>query len=167
MSSPCVPAREALSRILHACVKQAPSGLDARTIAGIVGVNYQTLMSELSGQPGHKLSADMVLPLCRAAGTVLPLVWLARQLGGVFVALPDPEIGDQALTAAALATMREFGEFAAEVAADIADGHIPDDQLSRIVKEGLDATAAIRSLMLVAEQVNAVQNQRKTGTTAG
>jgi hypothetical protein len=43
---------------------RAPSGLDARTIAELAGYSsYQTMMSELSGQPGHKLGADKLLPL--------------------------------------------------------------------------------------------------------
>ena len=49
--------------VLHELVKKAPSGLTASTIASLVGRDYQTLMSELSRQPAHKLGADLVLPL--------------------------------------------------------------------------------------------------------
>ena len=149
---------ETVTRVMHACVKQAPSGLTAKTIAELVRANYQTLMSELSGQVGHKLGADMLVPLMRAAGTILPLVSMARAMGCVVVPLPDPEVSDEALMAGVLTAVREFGDFVAEAAEDVRDGKIPDYQLDRIQKEGGEAIAAITAFIRLAEQVN--QQQR-------
>lgn len=144
--------------ILHAMVKKAPSGLAVRDIADYVGKPYSTLISELSRQEGHKLGADLILPLMDACESDAPLVFLARERGGVFVRLPDAATSPVAmLTTAALDSVREFGEFAAEVATDIADGDIPNDQLARIRKEGSEAIAAIAALLRIAEQVNTTQ----------
>ena len=49
-----------LSAVCHAIVKRAPSRVPAETIANLLGYKtYFTMMSELSGQPGHKLGANM------------------------------------------------------------------------------------------------------------
>lgn len=151
-----------LTAILHAMVKKAPSGLAVRDIADYVGKPYPTLISELSRQEGHKLGADLLLPLMDACESDAPVVFLARERGGVFVRLPGDQSSPLAvLTTAALDSVREFGEFAAEVATDIADGCIPDDQLTRIRKEGSEAIAAIAALMRVAERVNNQQKERR------
>lgn len=76
--------------VMHQAVLRAPSGLDTRTIAEVAGyTNYNTMMSELSRQPGHKLGADMLLPLMDAAGSNAPVEFLARERGGVFLVLPE------------------------------------------------------------------------------
>ncbi len=79
-----------LTAVLHELVKHAPSELTARTIAELAGKDYNTLMSELSRQPGHKLGADLLLPLMELTGSDAPLNFLARERGGVFVPMrPD------------------------------------------------------------------------------
>lgn len=81
------PPYPSLTAVVHGMVKAAPSGLDARTVADLVGKPYATLMSELSQQPGHKLGAELLLPLMDVCESDLPLVFLARQRGGAFVPL--------------------------------------------------------------------------------
>ena len=138
-----------LTAVLHELVKHAPSELTARTIAELAGKDYNTLMSELSRQPGHKLGADLLLPLMELTGSDAPLNFLARERGGVFVPMrPDATAAD--LGPAILKSVREFGEYAAEAAQDIADGKIPADQLQRILKEGQEAAAAIVTFMELA-----------------
>lgn len=112
MSAPAYPS---LTAILHEMVKHAPSGLTARTIADLLGKDYQTLMSELSRQPGHKLGADLLLPLMDLTGSDAPLNFLARERGGVFVPVP-PNNNAADLAPAILASVKEFGEFTAEAA---------------------------------------------------
>ena len=77
-----------LAAVCHQVVKSAPNKLDAATIADFIGKPYATLMSELSGQPGHKLGADLLLPLMEICDSDLPLTFLARQRGGVYIPLP-------------------------------------------------------------------------------
>lgn len=155
-----------LTAVLHELVKHAPSELTARTIAELAGKDYNTLMSELSRQPGHKLGADLLLPLMELTGSDAPLNFLARERGGVFVPLrPDATAAD--LGPAILKSVREFGEYAAEAAQDIADGKIPADQLQRILKEGQEAAAAIVTFMELSRAVHQRQYGSRRASPGG
>ena len=147
-----------LVAVVHQMVLRAPSGLDARTIADVAGyTNYNTMMSEISRQQGHKLGADMLLPLMDAAESDAPLHFLARERGGVFLALPEPARGGGELVQSLASSIREFGEFAAETAASIADGDVPRGQLDRITKEGQEAVEAIMAMMKLARVTHEAQ----------
>lgn len=146
-----------MTAVVHAVVKNAPSGLDARLIAELVGKPYQTLMSELSRQEGHKLGLDLLLPLLDASGSKAPAHWLCRQLGGAFVPLPEAAESNAELVQALAASVKEFGEFAAEAAQDISDGDIPADQLARIEKEADEAVEAILAMKELARETNEQQ----------
>lgn len=163
MSAPAYPS---LTAILHEMVKHAPSGLTARTIADLLGKDYQTLMSELSRQPGHKLGADLLLPLMDLTGSDAPLNFLARERGGVFVPVP-PNNNAADLAPAILASVKEFGEYAAEAARDIADGHIPAPRLARILKEGQEAATAIVTFMEMARAVHQRQYGSRRSSPGG
>lgn len=155
-----------LTAVLHELVKHAPSELTARTIAELAGKDYNTLMSELSRQPGHKLGADLLLPLMELTDSNAPLNFLARERGGVFVPLrPDATAAD--LGPAILKSVREFGEYAAEAAQDIADGKIPADQLQRILKEGQEAAAAIVTFMELSRAVHQRQYGSRRASPGG
>lgn len=148
-----------LTAILHELVKHAPSGLTASTIAELLGKDYNTLMSGLSRQPGHKVGADLLLPLMELTGSDAPLNFLARERGGVFVPV-RPNAGATDLGPAILSSVKEFGDYAAEAAQDIADGNIPAAQLARILKEGQEAATAIVTFMELARAVH----QRQYGS---
>lgn len=75
--------QETLTSILHKNVKDAPSGMSAKEIAHAVGRDYQTLMSELSRQPNHKLGANLVLPLMKLTGSMEGLKYLAAGMNAV------------------------------------------------------------------------------------
>lgn len=151
-----------LTAVCHQTVLRAPSGLDARTIAELVGYgSYQTMMSELSGQPGHKLGADKLLPLMDVCGSDAPLEFLARERHGVFLKLQPPAEGTGELVQSLAASIREFGEFAAETAQNISDGDLPRDQLDRITKEGQEAVEAILRMMKMARVTHEAQYGRK------
>jgi hypothetical protein len=147
-----------LTAVCHQMTLRAPSGLDARTIAELAGYgSYQTMMSELSGQPGHKLGVDKLLPLMDATGSDAPMHFLARQLGGVFLRIPEPAEGSGELAASLAASVREFGEFMQETALSISDGRIPRDQLDRISKEGMEAVEAIFAMLKLARVTHEAQ----------
>ena len=148
-----------LTAVLHELVKHAPSELTARTIAELAGKDYNTLMSELSRQPGHKLGADLLLPLMEICDSDLPLTFLARQRGGVYIPLPRAAEDPAPLMKQLAASVKEFGEFAAETAKDISDGDIPKDQLDRIIKEGHEALEAIMAMITLARKTHEEQYQ--------
>lgn len=141
-----------LRKQVHASVLGCGT-LDGRGIADRLGVNYQTFMSSVSGQPKHKLDADWLLPIMAATGSVEPLQFMAREMGGVFVRVrPCSGTGD--LMDTLINSVREFGEYAAECAADISDGNLPRDQRDRILKEGQEALASIAAMMRMARAVH-------------
>ena len=146
-----------LTAVLHRVVLSRPGGLDARSIADLVGKPYQTLMSELSRQEGHKLGADMVLPIMRVCDSDIPMTFLARERGGVFLRTPEPACGGSELARTLAASAKEYAEFMQETAASIADGQIPREQLDRISKEGMEAVEAIMAMMKLARVTHEAQ----------
>lgn len=139
-----------LAAVLHAAVKG--SALPTATIADLVGKPYATLMSELSGQPLHKLGADLVLPLLDATDNDAPLHMLARERGGVFIRVPDPGAGGHPLHEQVVAAVKEFGELMAELGGRLADGSISNEDRRAIAKEGYEAVASITALLRLVEE---------------
>jgi hypothetical protein len=143
MSNLNVPS---LTKVLHACFSNPPSGLDSLTMSKIISKPYQTLMSELSCQPGHKFGADLVIPLCRVMDTSEPVAFLARQLGGAFVRLPDAEANSCGLAQNMANAVCEFGEFVSACARSLSSDSLSAADAARISKEGHEAVEAIMSL---------------------
>lgn len=139
-----------LTAELHEAFKSPPSGLSGYTMADRLGKNYQTLMSELSRQPGHKFAADLVLPAMRLTSSDAPLHMLAREMGGAFVRLPGsgccPPNQQQCLI-----TVKEFSALMQAYAAAILAGKITKAELETIIKEGHQTIGSILALMKLAE----------------
>lgn len=147
-----------LVAVVHQAVLRSPSGLDTRTIADIAGYNsYQTMMSELSRQQGHKLGADMLLPLMDACESDAPLIFLARERGGAFIPVPKPAANAGELVIQLTNSIKEFSEFAEETATSIADGRVPKEQLDRIIAEGHEAMEAIMAMITLARRTHEAQ----------
>ena len=144
-----------LRQRVHASVLGCDT-LDGKGIAERLGLNYQTFMSSVSGQPKHKLDADWLLPIMATTGSVEPLQFMAREMGGVFVKV-KPCMGTGDLMDTLISSVKEFGEYAAECAEDIRDGRLPRDQHDRILKEGQEALASIASMMQLVRAVHAEQ----------
>ncbi|MGE4539054.1 MAG: phage regulatory CII family protein [Desulfovibrio sp.] len=140
-----------ISPILHALVKRAPSGLGAQTVANMLGWRYATMMSELSGQPGHKCDVNKLLPVMDITGSDEPMHFLAREMGGVFIRLPTIEEGDNPVQQQCLIAVKEFGELIAACAEALADNTIEPDERARILKEGHEAVTAIMALLTKVE----------------
>lgn len=141
-----------LTAICQAAAKNAPNGLSAEQLADILGCSYATLMSELSGQPGHKLGAERMLALMKASCSTAPMQLMARELGGIYVELPQAGVGIKHITKSLAESIREFGEFAAQVGKAMEDGTITKDELGRINADGQDALAAILRVMRLARE---------------
>ncbi len=72
-------------------------------------------------------------------------------MGGVFIRIPEPTCAEaEGLVESLALSIKEFGEFAAETAASIADGNIPKAQLVSIEKEGHEAIEQIMAMMKLA-----------------
>ena len=146
-----------LTAVAHQAALRPPSQINARTIADLVGKPYQTLMSELSGQPGHKFGADLLLPIMDATDSDAPLHFLARERGGVFLRMPDPAMEGGELANTLATSAREYAEFMQETAVSISDGQIPREQLDRLLKEGQEAVEAILAMMKLARITHEAQ----------
>ena len=142
-----------VTAILHELVKDAPSGLPAKFIAERVGRDYNTLMSELSRQPGHKLGADLVLPLMKLAGSIQPLDVMASEMGVVCVALPSAGEGGHLLVhRQCMVAVQEFGRLMGATADALEDGTITPAERDAIAAKGYEALAAIVALLKAVEQ---------------
>ena len=152
--------RDEQIRILcqHA-VKYAPNGIAAEAVAEALGMRYATLMSQLSAQPGHKLGAEIVLPIMVATGCRAPIRHMAAELGGVFMELPPVSARNDTVTQGLVASVREFGEFAAQVAESIDDGVIRREELRRISADGMEAVTAILQVIRRAERFCALKHK--------
>lgn len=140
-----------LSAVLHQQVMRAPSGVNAQTIADLMGWRYPTMMSELSGQPGHKLGADKILPLMDVTGSDAALHFLARERGGVFIRLPQVAGELAPVQQQCLVSVREFGELVGTTAQAVMDGSLSPDERTQILREGHEAVTAIMGLLKLVE----------------
>jgi len=136
-----------ISSVLHQLVLRPPSGIPAQTIADLLDWKYATMMSELSGQPGHKLGADRILPLMDVTGSDAPMHFLARERGGVFFKLPQAEGDMKPITRQVLVAVREFGELAGATAGAVEDGTITVEERAHILREGHETLTAIVALL--------------------
>lgn len=140
-----------LVAVTHQMVKAAPSGLTPGSIAEFVGyTNYNTMMSELSRQPGHKLGADMLLPLMDVCECDAPVDFLVRERGGIFLRLQQPAASGGELVESLARTIKEFGEYAASAAERIADGDVDPEEMVKIDRETNDVVEAILSFRKLA-----------------
>lgn len=148
-----------LRELCRRAVKHAPNGLSAEAVAERVGMRYSTLLSQLSGHDAHKLGADLLVPIMVATGCRAPIRHMAAELGGVFMELPSVSARNDAVTQGLVASVREFGEFAAQVAQSIDDGVIRQEELRRISADGMEAVTAILQVIRRAERFCALKHK--------
>lgn len=137
----------------HLLVDEMPNGLNAKTNLQRSGFEYQTAMSELSRQRGHKWGADNLLPFMDMLDSDSPVEFLAEERGGVFVKLPAsavPQTRD--MTYQLAATVKECGETSALAAQSIMDGKVTQAEYATFRKENRKAIAALLALELLMEQ---------------
>ncbi|MEZ6854178.1 phage regulatory CII family protein [Halodesulfovibrio aestuarii] len=146
---------ESLPELLHDIARHAPNGLKAEQVAERLGKPYSTLMNELnSAIESHKFSVALLIPLMQVVGSDAPAHYIAGAMGGVFLPLPTAENDCNAVQEQALVTVKEFGEFIAEISASLLDGDLSDNDKSRIRKEGYESLQAISALMQLTEGGN-------------
>lgn len=151
MSANFNPRRyKSLTAVLHQLVLN--HDLDARSIADLCGYkSYQTMMSELSRQPLHKLGADKILPMMDVMNSNYPLEWLAGQRNGVFVPLPAPGGGLQAAERQCIKSIKEFADLVQSVAQALTDNKLSASELENIRKEGRESIQAHLLLLNILE----------------
>lgn len=144
---------EKLTRICHAAVKCAPSGLSAEAIADLLGVNYKTMMSGLAGAERHKFDADLLIPLIQVTGSDAPLKAIGRACGCVFFRMPDVVDDGSPLNQSMAQSIAQFGDMLTALGDAVADGVISRVEAQRINKEGHEALQAILQVLKVTERM--------------
>ena len=144
-----------ITSILHQEVKS--SSLSVKEIAASLEKPYHTLMSELSGQEGHKLGVEFLLPIMKLTKSNEAMNYLARELGGTFIMVGLEGKSENALSMSLVSSVKEFGEFVSECAGNIEDGIICQGDIKRIEKEGQEALNAIMQLMQLAKDLHTEQ----------
>ena len=140
-----------ITPILHSLVKRAPSGIGALTIADMLGWNYPTMMSELSGQPGHKCGVERLLPVMDVTGSDAPMHLLSREMGGVYIKLPPSGSEVDPVQRQCMVAVKEFGELIAVCSEALLNGSLEPDERSKILREGHEAVTAIMGLLTLVE----------------
>lgn len=115
-------------------VHDYPGG--AQSLAPRMGKSPTTLAHEVSATGAAKLGLLDAAKITHLTGDLRVLEAFAGNVGQMLVPLPFlVAVGSDDCMLALADTAKEFGELCREVAADLADGVISDNELKRIDKE--------------------------------
>ena len=143
-------------------VHDYPGG--APSLAPRMAKSATTLAHELNGTGVAKLGLLDAEKITQLTGDLRILSAFATNCGQMLVPLPDPLAhGDDHDCMARLAdTAREFGELCKEVAGDLVDGHINNNELGRIDRECGELIASVHALREALAKRNADGNRHAT-----
>jgi len=140
----------------YALARAYPGG--AAALALRMDKNATSLSHELLGQGSAKLGLEDAAALTALSGDLRILeAWNAEH--GLLVIRMPMVMGDgtggclDKLSTAA----KEFSDFVSEVASDMSDSRLSDNELGRIEREGAELLAAVHSLLKTARQINALE----------
>jgi hypothetical protein len=134
-----------LRDVAYNVVHDYPGG--AASLAPRLAKNATTLCHELSGTGVAKLGLLDAEKITHLAGDLRILEAFATNCGQMLVPLPESiGVADDDCMLRLADTAREFGELCKEVAGDLADGSISDNELSRIDRECGHLIASLHAL---------------------
>ena len=126
-----------------------------KVIAAKLGISYQVLMNKVNpNNSTHHLSLSESVNLIRASSDTRIIEAMANEFGGTFVPLanlseaPPNLISDLATMAA------EFGALMREVAEDVSDGQVSDNELARVEREAANLRHALAVLLADLRRMN-------------
>ena len=132
----------------------------AAALALRMGKNPTTLNHELVGQGTAKLGLEDTATLTALSGDLRVLeAWNAEH--GLIVLRMPQLVGDSVgeCLDKLSKTAKEFSELVSEVAKDLGDGRVSDNELQRIEREGADVLVAVHALLQAARALNAKEHQ--------
>jgi hypothetical protein len=123
--------------------------------------NGTTLSHELRGQGSAKLGLEDAAAMTALSGDLRILeAWNAAE-GLLVIRMPELKAGPAGSCLDKLSqTAREFSELVAEVAGDLGDGKLNDNELQRIEREAADVLAAVHALLGEARALNAREHDQ-------
>lgn len=142
-----------ITRALYRAVHGYPRGTEA--LAACLAMPRTSLLHKVNPQyPGAHCSPEEAVQIQLETGDHAAHHAQGSMLG--YIHLPAPQLIERGdATAQALAaSVREFGEFVARAATDLADGRCTGNELAAIEREGAEAIAAIHALMRVADTMH-------------
>lgn len=152
-----------LRDVAYNVVHDYPGG--AASLAPRLGKNATTLAHELNGTGVAKLGLMDAEKITHLAGDLRILEAFATNCGQMLIPLPEAlQVGHDEDCMLRLAdTAREFGELCKEVAGDLADGSISDNELVRIDRECGELIASLHALRKSLARRNAEGHERFMG----
>ena len=150
----------AVSRAAYATVHE--EGRVAKVLAAEIGLSHQMLLNKVSLTNGsHFLRLTEAVALMKAAKDVRILEAVAAEMGGQYLPALDAEEGVDAALMSDLAMMTaQFGELVREVAADLADGVVSDNELKSIESEATRLKRALDILLRDLRKSNLKSKQK-------
>lgn len=147
-------------------LKGYPGRLEA--MAQRMGKSPSTLRHEIDGDKGYKFGAEDLMDMTNFAqqakqdNALLALASMAANCGQMLVPLPlaNAVVNDDCMLRLA-DVAREFGELCKEVAGDLADGQITNNELARIDSECAQVIASVYAMREAVARRNAELRQRE------
>jgi hypothetical protein len=135
-----------------------PGGAEALALR--MKKNPTTLSHELRGQGTAKLGLEDAAAMTDLSGDLRILEAWNANMGLLVIRMPEPRDGPAGSCLDKLSqTAREFSELVAEVAGDLGDGKLNDNELQRIEREAADVLAAVHALLGEARSLNAREHR--------
>ena len=155
-----------LRDVAYNVVHDYPGG--APSLAPRIGKNAITLAHELNGTGTGKLGLMDAEKITQLAGDLRILEAFATNCGQMLVPLPDAMVLDNdADCMLRLAdTARAFGDLCKEVAVDLGDGRISNNELSRIDKDCGHLISSLHALRESLALCNAKDKPRSLGSAS-
>ena len=149
-----------MSRAAYATVHE--EGRVAKVLAAEIGLGHQMLLNKVSPtNDSHFLRLTEAVALMKAAKDVRILEAMASEMGGQYLPGIDAEEGVDAALMSDLAMMTaQFGELVREVAADLADGVVSDNELKSIESEATRLKRALDILLRDLRKSNLKSKQK-------
>ena len=143
-----------LRDIAYNLARAYPGGAEALALR--MGKNSTTLSHELRGQGTAKLGlldAEALTDL--SDDNRILEAWNAKR-GLVVIRMPQLQSSNAGECMDKLSSLaRDFSELVSEVAADLGDGRVSDNELARIEREAADVLGATHALLAAARALNA------------
>lgn len=138
---------------LHRAVHSYPGG--AESLAPRMRISASSLSHKVSPTyPAAHCSPDEMATIIELTGDHGPMQALAERLGYMLMPLPAVGIPGDEFAQRLANSVREFGEFVAEVAKDLADNEVSDNELRRIERELSEMMGAAQALYAYAAARN-------------
>jgi hypothetical protein len=155
---PCAPTTfvEAVDCLAH------HSAVSLGEAAGRIGRDPNYLRKACSAYADtHPLRGDLIVPLTLAFDNPVLVAYLAQACGGVFVRVPQVQVGTTDLVDQAGRAMQRFGVVLQDVSLAVTDGKVTAEEADRVAR-GADAVIASAEALkrLAAAKVSASGDAR-------